>query len=892
MDLNQRKLNKSEWEGIEIPTTDGEKNILSFLNKGYSELNLKENSSLSLLSILKIDYNDNMEAYLYKLYFQKSCKIIEDGLFALEPNYVKIKFNSNTKLCSADKIRLERYDEKSIRKFDVYEYLLISLCEKFINYKKKEIEKKMKNPGYTPSKIKSSSVYNYYTLHILTSYKIVKLNKHVLYICNQLLNLFKDTIDLSFLIRHSYEFIECNELITKYQDLQLYTHQKELFQSCKSIKTPKLILYIAPTGTGKTLSPIPLLNDYKIIFVCAARHVGLALARASITMDKKIAFAFGCNSADDIRLHYFAAKDFVKNKRSGGIGKVDNSAGDNVEMIISDIKSFLPAMYYLREFNKDENGAYRYDNLLVYWDEPTITLDYENHEIHEIIKKNWKENFIPNMILSSATLPKCHEITETISDFRSKFSYDNIEAEIINIESYDCKKTISIIDNNGFSVCPHHICETFEMLQIIGEYCSSNLSLMRYMDLKSISEFIMYVNENNFISNNYKFDKYFDNINDINMNNIKKYYIVILNKIFHGTWGSIYVHFKNSRNLKIMNNSEKSSSELVRTTSLNPFNQYNKLDMAGEIITKTMSESQTNPNHIPHGKAGIYLTTKDAYTLKDGPTIYITNEIEKMAKFCIQQASIPSVIIDDIMTKINYNNGINEKINKLDKEIDFIKEQSEKTISCNNTDNQKRSKSTKDSKKFNRDVSDENYTELSKLAQNINELRNFIKHINLNDSFIPNKQNHIKKWASKMNTQNSFTSNIDETVVNEIMTLHNIDDLWKILLMMGIGVFINHENIKYTEIMKQLADEQKLYIIIASSDYIYGTNYQFCHGYISKDLNLTQEKIIQAMGRVGRTSIQQEYTIRFRDNSVITKLFTPDENKREVINMNRLFNSD
>ena len=61
---------------------------------------------------------------------------------------------------------------------------------------------------------------------------------------------------------------------------------------------------------------------------------------------------------------------------------------------------------------------------------------------------------------------------------------------------------------------------------------------------------------------------------------------------------------------------------------------------------------------------------------------------------------------------------------------------------------------------------------------------------------------------------------------------------------MGIGVFINHENITYTEIMKRLADEQKLYMIIASSDYIYGTNYQFCHGFLSKDLNLTQEKVI------------------------------------------------
>ena len=79
--------------------------------------------------------------------------------------------------------------------------------------------------------------------------------------------------------------------------------------------------------------------------------------------------------------------------------------------------------------------------------------------------------------------------------------------------------------------------------------------------------------------------------------------------------------------------------------------------------------------------------------------------------------------------------------------------------------------------------------------------------------------------------------------------------------------------------MKTMADEQKLYMIIASSDYIYGTNYQFCHGYLSKDLNLTQEKIIQAMGRIGRNNIQQNYTLRFRDDAQIMKLFTTESIK-------------
>ena len=258
--------------------------------------------------------------------------------------------------------------------------------------------------------------------------------------------------------------------------------------------------------------------------------------------------------------------------------------------------------------------------------------------------------------------------------------------------------------------------------------------------------------------------------------------------------------------------------------------------------------------------------------------------------------------MEDIMKKIDYNNVLNEQIAALETRLDYIKDQTEQCVKnsvsgahAGNTISG-RNKSSKDIKKLNRESTDENVTksggDITLLTNEMNSLRPLIKSVVLNDIFVPNKQNHIKKWAENMNTEKSFTSDIDDKTVNDIMLLHGVNNLWKVLLMMGIGVFINHENIKYTEIMKQLADEQKLYMIIASSDYIYGTNYQFCHGYLSKDLNLTQEKIIQAMGRIGRNNIQQNYTIRFRDDSQINKFFTNDTEKPEIINMNKLFNSN
>jgi len=90
-----------------------------------------------------------------------------------------------------------------------------------------------------------------------------------------------------------------------------------------------------------------------------------------------------------------------------------------------------------------------------------------------------------------------------------------------------------------------------------------------------------------------------------------------------------------------------------------------------------------------------------------------------------------------------------------------------------------------------------------------------------------------------------------------------------------------------------MAFEKRLFMIIASSDYIYGTNYQFCHEVVGKDLvNMSQQKTIQALGRVGRNNIQQEYTVRFRDDGIIYNLFKEQEHNIEAINMCRLLVTD
>jgi hypothetical protein len=502
MDLNQRKLNKPEWESIEVPVTDEEKNILTLICNGYHDVNIKYNKHISLFGYLKVEFSPLMEDYLYYNYFLE--KINQINTYS---DYVH-DIKANPKIKKADLIRIQRNNvEKIMSNVDIYEYLLLEMISNILS-----------------NKSTHSWYIHYFTLYKLKSMSIQMLNRHVMNFVDFILKKVETEINMVDLIKNSVEFIEKNKLLLKYADLTLYEHQRELFTVCKNAY-PKLILYIAPTGTGKTLSPIGLSEGFKIdritnekmtqriIFVCAARHVGLALAKSSISVGKKIAFAFGCSSAADIRLHYFAAKDFTKNRKTGGIGKVDNSVGDKVEIMICDVKSYLPAMYYMLSFNQA-------NNIITYWDEPTITMDYEEHELHSIIKENWRQNLIPNLVLSSATLPKLHEIGLTIESFHKKFE----GATIHNIISYDCKKSIPIVNKFGYVIIPHSITNDPEkMLQII-ENIKDNMTLLRYLDLNEIVKFIEYISTD-------KIHLKFQKIEDISMSSIKIYYLELLEEI-------------------------------------------------------------------------------------------------------------------------------------------------------------------------------------------------------------------------------------------------------------------------------------------------------------------------------------------------------------------------
>jgi hypothetical protein len=282
------------------------------------------------------------------------------------------------------------------------------------------------------------------------------------------------------------------------------------------------------------------------------------------------------------------------------------------------------------------------------------------------------------------------------------------------------------------------------------------------------------------------------------------------------------------------------------------------------------------PTPTTVASSGVLLTTADAHTLTDGPTIYLAEDIEKVGRFYIQQSKIPETVFSTIQQKIDKNNLIQKQMKRLEKEVEL------KTGAVTSDD--------KSSKKAEKEPASK---DVQRMLEQIQDMRAAMNTVHLNSMYIPNTKQHLEIWSPKTNVanqiKNAFVPNVDEEDVREIMEL-DVENQQKLLLILGIGVFSRSSDSRYSEIMKRLAYEQRLFLIIASSDYIYGTNYQFCHGFIGKDLtNMTQQKTIQAIGRIGRSNIQQEYTVRFRDDGVCERLFRKSPDNLEATMMNRLF---
>jgi hypothetical protein len=222
-------------------------------------------------------------------------------------------------------------------------------------------------------------------------------------------------------------------------------------------------------------------------------------------------------------------------------------------------------------------------------------------------------------------------------------------------------------------------------------------------------------------------------------------------------------------------------------------------------------------------------------------------------------------LLQDLTKQLSYNQNLSDKMAQLEKDLEDKNKDSEKE----------------------KKMSDNRVSpEVKKIQEELKRLQASVHTIALPNGYIPNKYDHLVRYGQVDKLPMAFSSDVDTSTIEKVLTT-DIDASWKVLLMMGIGVFSAEAPPRYMELVKEQVMKQKMYVVLATSDYIYGTNYQFANLYLGKDMHLSQEKLIQTLGRVGRGK-QVPYSIRFRDDAFATVLFTPQDSPESRI-MSRLF---
>ena len=147
MDLNQAKLSKSEWETIEKPVSDSEKDVLKLIIKGFHEPNIKQNKTTTFLSYTKIEKSPEIDYYIFRNFFEKTMHDSINKYASGTPlsGLTAIRFLEGTamkQLKSVDSMRIKN-SEKTIsnNKHIIFEYIMIDMLNSLLKHSKNRKQK-------------------------------------------------------------------------------------------------------------------------------------------------------------------------------------------------------------------------------------------------------------------------------------------------------------------------------------------------------------------------------------------------------------------------------------------------------------------------------------------------------------------------------------------------------------------------------------------------------------------------------------------------------------------------------------------------------------------------------------------------------------------------------
>ena len=826
--MNFTKLTKSEWEFIEKPCTDSEKEVLSFIQKcGVHDSNYSQSSNTYLRDHLKLNIDNEIVDVIGYDYILKSNIDNLNEKFQTVSGY-STKFQSTKKkynIKKADKIRIENSTKSvSLDNTFIVEMVFLNIITDFLKNILKVQKYDKCNDGKNDKNYKKYKKYATYSAIYVLEY-----TKHYKNMNSVLLSWFDSCIWCKI-----QEYYDLTKVLKAYKNdsrkfdclgnnvMKLYSHQKQVIDIFKSNDdSNNLVFYRAATGLGKTVTPIGIINNKKMIFICIAKHIGMNVAKQMITMGRKVAFAFGCNDETDIRLHNNSvSKYFTEKKHNKEFKRPLHSVGDKVEIMVCDLQSYEHAMNYMIRFTENIH------NLVLFWDEPMMGIN-ESSEYNVHIKHVWSCNRIPNIIMSCATLPEKVTSMNIVDDFNHKFGKNSFIWDVQN--QYDnIKLTTQIQDEVGYTLMPHTYFDDFKIFSKAISTIKNDIQLLKYLDEMYCIDFIYAFTK---VCNDRDmhifecFDK-----NKINKPLIKQLYVDVCLKITENDYTSIKNYLR--------------EDEIVIN-----MNKFDTID----------------------------IIAKNSLSITNGPCLFFTEDYNKLIHFFTKKSKITKDNVDVIIKNIQYNDSV----------LDLLEQKRKQHEDLTQKEINKEKKASEESK-------DER---VKRLENEIKSIFSSLRKIDIPKEYIPNSKSHLERnnhnTESIQNSDSKLWSRyITERDISSVMSLDTIDNNVKISFLFGIGVL--HESLcpKYTTIVKDCMKQNKLYCVIANSDFIYGTDYTFHHMFLCKDIPIQHHSMIQALGRVGRQYSGHNYTCRLRDKNMYENIFFRNANDDALINsFNNIFSS-
>ena len=221
--------------------------------------------------------------------------------------------------------------------------------------------------------------------------------------------------------------------------------------------------------------------------------------------------------------------------------------------------------------------------------------------------------------------------------------------------------------------------EKLKLKKLSARHIEKKETILRHIDVNEMIKFILYVNKHKYVSSQYLLENYFENFEDIEIISLKVYYLRLLTLV-KDKWDDIYNHFQ-EKNRKLY-----------------------------ESVIK--------------------VTTNDAYSLTEGPTIFLTQDVKKTAMFYLRVSNIPEDELDKILEIMNEN-----KYGKLE-EVEKAEEQRKDKIG-----------SEKLEKDHSKNLKSDEYKIYQAYLKRVAYFK--IQSIELSSKYIPNSEAHIREWSRK-----------------------------------------------------------------------------------------------------------------------------------------------